>query len=66
MKPWEIERTRRKLKNLSAVKSIEIFFDLYQAARKIIKKTVLSENPRLSPKQLRIKINELAESIGRL
>jgi len=66
MKPWEVEQTRKKLKKLSAKRSIEIFFDLCQAAQKIIKNTVLSENPRLSPKQLRTKINELAESVGRL
>jgi len=35
MKPWEIEKTRNKIKKLSGERTVKIFFELYQAAIKM-------------------------------
>ncbi|OGB87130.1 hypothetical protein A3H38_00545 [candidate division WOR-1 bacterium RIFCSPLOWO2_02_FULL_46_20] len=61
MKPWEVKKTREKLNNLSPGKSLRIFFDLYQAGLKILRDSLLAEKPNLSARQLKWKMNKLAE-----
>ena len=66
MKPWDVEETRKKLNKLSSTRSVQIFFDLQHAAFKIIKASLEDENPHLSAAEIKIKINQLAESLGKL
>jgi len=66
MKPWEIKKTRNKLKKMSKQKSIEMFFDLYIAGIKILKTFIRKENPRSNEKQVKIKMNKLIKAMGNL
>jgi len=66
MKPWEIERTNRKISKLSGQRTVKLFFDLYKAAIEVLRASILSERPKLSPKHLKIKMGKLSKSIGSL
>jgi len=66
MKPWEIKRTKDKIRRMSGAATVRIFFDLYKAGIKILRASLLEENPRLTPQQVKAKINKLADSIGKI
>ena len=54
------------MKLLSGQKTVALFFDLYQAAGKMLRASILADKPGISDAKLRQEINHLAESIGRL
>jgi hypothetical protein len=58
MKPWEVKKTRKKLKNLSGEAAWKIFFDLYFSARKILWQSLKNENPNLPPKKIKNLFNK--------
>lgn len=66
MKPWEIEKTNKKMKRLSGEATLRIFFDLYQAGYKILRESILAEKPNLSPKKLKLEIKKLVEAANKL
>jgi len=51
MKPWEIERTKIRMKLLSGQKTVALFFDLYQAAWEMLRASILADKPHLSKGQ---------------
>ena len=66
MKPWERKETIHKMKLLTPENSIKMFFSLYEAGIRILRDSILNENPGLSQKQIKMKINKISETIGRL
>ena len=66
MKPWEIERTKNRMKLLSGQQTVVLFFDLYQAAWEMMRASILADRPRLSKAKLKQEVNRLADSVGRL
>ena len=58
MKPWEEEKTRKRLKKMSGNQAIKVFFELYKAGRRILLDSLRAEFPKISQKSLRLKLNQ--------
>ncbi len=50
MKPWEVKKTREKMKKMSPQKSIEMFLELYAAGREVLRATFKGSEQKLIKK----------------
>ena len=64
MKPWDDARTERKMRRLSAERTLKMFFEMSKAGRRMLYDSVRNENPGLETGHLKEKVKMIERKMA--